>query len=309
MAVVAPVRDRAAAVAPSRVVVVGDPHGETNVGLAARWRELGLVVDVVPGYALTDDIASGAVVLGRLDVLPGLDGVVPGLYRLLRLERRGHRVLNPSFGLVAAHDKLVTARALERAGIRSPTTTHIRQGRRPSLTPPLVVKPRFGSWGRDVIRCDSRLDVARRLEDLAGRPWFIRHGAIVQELVPSAGRDIRLVVAGGAVVGAVERRSAPGEWRTNVSLGGTVHAIAPPAEAERLACAVATTLDLDLVGVDLLPSANGWTVIEANAAVDFDTRYSSPGRDLYADAAESLSLLAPVATGSRRRRTTTSEDG
>jgi len=295
MAAAARVRDGAAAVIPSRVLIVGDPRGEANVLLAARWRELGLAVEVVPGDAVTSDAATGTVVLGRLDVLPGLDGVVPGLYRLLRLERRGHCVLNRSFGLVAAHDKLVTARALARAGIPAPATTHVRRGERPSLSPPLVVKPRFGSWGRDVFRCDSNLEVARCLDDIADRPWFIRHGAIVQELVPSARRDLRIVVAGGAVVGAVERRSAAGEWRTNISLGGTVHPTVPPAEAEQLACAVAAALGLDLVGVDLLPGADGWTVIEANAAVDFDARYSLPGRDLYATAAASLSLRASAA--------------
>ena len=304
MAVAARVCDGAAAVVPSRVLVVGDPRGEGNVLLAERWRELGLRVEVVSGDTVTDDAAAGAVVLGRLDVLPGLDGVVPGLYRLLRLERRGHRVLNRSFGLVAAHDKLVTARALARARISAPATAHVRRGEQPSLAPapPVVLKPRFGSWGRDVFRCDSRLELARCLEGVADRPWFVRHGAIVQELVPSARRDLRLIVAGGTVVGAVERHSAPGEWRTNVSLGGTATPVVPPPEAAELACVVASVLGLDLVGVDLLPGADGWRVIEANAAVDFDARYSLPGpRDLYEAAVESLSLLAPAATGSRRR--------
>jgi RimK family alpha-L-glutamate ligase len=310
MAVVVPVRDGTATAVPSRVLLVGDPHGETNVGLAERWRELGLVVDVVPGDALTDGIPAATVVLGRLDVLPGLDGVVPGLYRLLHLERTGHPVLNRAFGLVAAHDKLVTARVLAHAGIPAPATMHIRLDERPRLSPPVVVKPRFGSWGRDVFRCNSRLALAHCLEVLAERPWFLRHGAIVQELVPSSRRDLRLVVAGDAVVGAVERRAAPGEWRTNISLGGTLHPVVPPPGTEELARAVAAALGLDLVGVDLLPGANGWRVIEANAAVDFDARYSVPGdRDVYEVAAESLSLLAPAAARSRRRWTTTSDDG
>lgn len=293
----------------TRVLLVGDPAGEANVLLANGWRELGLAVEVVAGDEIPGTTTAD-VVLGRLDVLPSLDGVSPGLFRLLRLERRGAHVLNGPFGLLAAHDKLLTARALARAALPAPATSHLRPGYRPSLAPPLVLKPRFGSWGRDVFRCDSPGAVARCLAEVADRPWFLRHGAVVQELVPSAGRDLRVVVAGGSVVGAVERHAAAGEWRTNISLGGSMHPLMPPADAARLAVAVAAALDLDVCGVDLLPVGGGWIVIEANAAADFDTRYSLPGQDLYVAAAASLGLIrAPVDTATAVGRTTTSEDG
>ncbi|HSL66372.1 MAG TPA: hypothetical protein VK874_17085, partial [Gaiellaceae bacterium] len=48
----------------------------------------------------------------------------------------------------------------------------------------------------------------------------------------------------------------------------------------------------DLVGIDLLPVDGGWTVLELNAAVDFDARYDLPGRSVYTDAAEALGLVA-----------------
>lgn len=293
----APDRGGVAAGRATRVLLVGDPAGETNVLLANRWRDLGLAVEVVAGDEIPGTTTAD-VVLGRLDVLPSLDGVSPGLFRLLRLERRGAHLLNGPFGLLAAHDKLLTARALARAALPTPATAHLRPGCRPSLPPPLVLKPRFGSWGRDVFRCDTPHAVARCLAEVADRPWFRRHGAIVQELVPSAGRDLRVIVAGGSVVGAIERRSAAGEWRTNISLGGSVHPMVPPADAARLAIAVAAALGLDLCGVDLLPvGGGGWIVVEANAAADFDARYSLPGQDVFVAAAASLGLVrAPADT-------------
>ena len=106
----APDRGGVAAGRATRVLLVGDPAGETNVLLANRWRDLGLAVEVVAGDEIPGTTTAD-VVLGRLDVLPSLDGVSPGLFRLLRIERRGAHILNGPFGLLAAHDKLLPARA------------------------------------------------------------------------------------------------------------------------------------------------------------------------------------------------------
>jgi glutathione synthase/RimK-type ligase-like ATP-grasp enzyme len=71
------------------------------------------------------------------------------------------------------------------------------------------------------------------------------------------------------------RRAAPGEWRTNVALGGKRVRVRPPEEARALALAAAAAVGGDLVGVDLLPLADGgWTVIEVNGAVEFTSAYS-----------------------------------
>jgi len=124
-------------------------------------------------------------------------------------------------------------------------------------------------------------------ELLSGRPWF-RAGAVAQEFVPPRGYDLRLVVAGGRVVGAVRRVAAPGEWRTNVALGASRAATVPPAAAIELALAAAETAGLDLVGVDLLPDGrDGYVVVELNGAVDFNREYRLLG-DPFAVAAAAL---------------------
>ncbi len=202
------------------------------------------------------------------------------------------RVVNRARALLGAHDKLRTALALEAAGLPHPRVAHVRRGGAPPpLTPPLVLKPRFGSWGKDVFRCLTEQDVSHVLEQISHERWFHRHGALAQELAPSPGRDLRVIVAAGSVVGAVERVAAPGEWRTNTSLGGSKHSCVPSADAERLAVAAAAAIGADLVGVDLLPVAGGFLVLELNGAIDFDEEYSRPGRDVYSDAAEALGLI------------------
>jgi RimK family alpha-L-glutamate ligase len=238
-------------------------------------------------------LVAGDVAVGRLDVLPGLDGIDGGLRSLGELEARGVRVLNPASALIAAHDKLVTARLLQGAGLPHPRTWCVTDGsRRPVLVGPTVVKPRFGSWGRDVFRCRSLDELEACIDEIGGRNWFRKDGAVVQELVPSAGFDLRVIVAAGVVVGAAERVARPGEWRTNVSLGGTLRAaVHLTAEARALAVAAAAALDADLIGVDLLPLSDGYTVIEMNGAVEFDGRYSLPGSNVYDEIVDALHLV------------------
>jgi [lysine-biosynthesis-protein LysW]---L-2-aminoadipate ligase len=83
-----------------------------------------------------------------------------------------------------------------------------------------------------------------------------------------------VLVAGGVVVGAVRRIAAPGEWRTNVALGAVRIPAVPPPAAATLAVAAAAAVGGDLVGIDLLPFDDGWTVLEVNGAVDFTHAYA-----------------------------------
>lgn len=272
------------------VCVLGSAMNTTNVELVRCWREHGLDATLVSQLDLERALPAEAVVVGRLDVLPTLEGVEPGLLALLWLERGGKRVLNRAGMLVAAHDKLVTARKLGRAGLPHPRTAGMRAGEPSPLEPPLVVKPRLGSWGRDVFRCRDWAELERTMAVLRDRSWFRRHGTLVQELVPSPGYDLRLVVAAGKVIAAGERVAAPGEWRTNISLGGSLRPAEPPREACALAIAAAAALDADLVGVDLVPTPSGYLVLELNGAVDFDQRYSLDNHNVYGAAARALGL-------------------
>ena len=277
------------------VAVVGWAQ-QTNEELAAAWRSLGLDAYVFSPADALARLRPGDVAIGRLDVLPTLDGVEPGLETLEELRRRRIRLLNAPEALVRAHDKLETDKALARAGLPRPRTWWVAStATAEDLEPPVVLKPRFGSWGRDVFRCLDRRELAGTLAELRGRRWFVRDGAIAQELVSGRSYDIRLVVAGSKVVGAAERVARPGEWRTNVSLGGSLRPAVPPPEACDLAIAAAGAVRCDLVGIDLIPLESGFCVLEANGAVEFDGRYSFSGEDVYLVAAEALGLPRPPA--------------
>jgi RimK family alpha-L-glutamate ligase len=268
-----------------RAAVVAHSPSRTNVALAARGWDGAPTELFSPRQALLT-LGRGDVALARIDVREDLDGVEEGLWSLERLRDAGVRVLNPPAALLCAHDKLLTARRLRRAGLPHPRTTLIEHhGELPDLDFPAVLKPRFGSWGRDILLCRDLGELEHALETFSVRPWFRRGGVLAQELIPPLGHDLRLIVARGSVVGAGKRTAARGEWRTNVALGASISPVAPPPVASDLARAAAAASGLDLVGVDLLPTGpGGFCVIELNGAVDFRPVYSFPGRDVFDDA-------------------------
>jgi RimK family alpha-L-glutamate ligase len=272
-----------------RFAVVAHTSSPTNLALAAGgWS--GVPGEVLAPREALLTLGRGDVALARLDVRHSLDGVEDGLWALERLEEAGVRVLNRPDAVVLAHDKLLTARLLRRAGLPHPRTVLIeRHSPLPDLDFPAVIKPRFGSWGQDVRLCRDADELHVVLEGLSWRLWFRATGAVAQELIPPLGHDLRLVVAGGRVVGAARRIAPPGEWRTNVALGASVVPAEPPPVAAELALAASRASGLDLVGVDLLPTGpGGFSVIELNGAVDFRPVYALGEGDVHAHAVAAL---------------------
>jgi [lysine-biosynthesis-protein LysW]---L-2-aminoadipate ligase len=271
-----------------KFAVVAHRRSATNDALVAAARAWGLDSELVDPHRALTSLEPGDVALARLDVREELDGIERGTGELEQLAAGGVEVRNPPAALVVAHDKLLTARTLRHAGLPHPHTTLISPAR-PAAVPelPLVLKPRFGSWGREVELCSTPDELDAALVRLQRRPWFREHGALAQELVEPRGWDLRIVVAGGHVVGAACRIVRTGEWRTNAALGAHVEPVQPPPLACAIAVAAARAARADLVGVDLLPTRHGFVVLELNGAVDFGPVYA-PLRDVFSDAVAAL---------------------
>jgi RimK family alpha-L-glutamate ligase len=275
--------------------VVAHRLSETNDALAGAAASLGLPATVLSPRDALRTLEPGDIALGRLDVRDELDGVERGTEELEQLAASGAVLLNPPSALVAAHDKLLTARILRRAGVPHPRTWLIAEGvLSPAPELPVVLKPRFGSWGRDVVLCPTADDLDRELEHFAQRSWFQEQGVLAQELVPPLGWDLRIVVAGGRVVGAARRVAAPGEWRTNVALGARSEPVTPPALAKTLALEAAAAIRGDLVGIDLLPLGDSFVVSEVNGAVDFKLRYALGPGNIFRNAVHELVRVAQL---------------
>ena len=277
--------------------IVAHSSTETNLALVSAWRAGECYGILNPREAL-GFLGSGDVALARLDVRRSLDGVEPGLSDLVELERRGVRILNRPEALLAGHDKLLTARLLESGCVPTPRTVFVGDDwSELSSLLPLVIKPRFGSWGADVFRVEDISTLRRLARELAGRSWLVRGGAIAQELIPSIGFDLRVLVARGAVVGAARRRASDGEWRMNVSCGAQRIAETVEPRAARLALEAVDMTCLDLAVVDIMPlPGNGFCVLEVNAAPDFGLDYNAD-QNVFLAVIEQLESAAAI--GSR----------
>ena len=277
--------------------VVAHSATKTNLALASAWRSSKSYGVLDPLEALRY-LIPGDVVLGRLDVRRTLDGVERGLSDLVELERRGVRVLNRPEALLAGHDKLLGARLLESGRVPTPWTRFLGDDWSELASRlPLVIKPRFGSWGAEVYRVDEIRELNRLAKALAGRPWLERGGAIAQELVPPIGFDLSVLVAHGAVVGAVRRRTQAGEWRTNVSCGARRIAETVEPRAARMALDAVEMTCLELAVADVMPiPGGGFCVLEVSAAPDFGPEYNSD-QDVFDAVIERLELS--VESGSR----------
>jgi len=270
------------------VGIVAHRNTDTNAALCQAWCALGIDASVVTPAQALGRLRHGDTALLRIDVLPTLDGCESGLEIAPDLRFSRVRVVNSPRALLAAHDKLWSERRLAEAGLRRPAFAHVWDARDAvPFPPPYVVKPRFGSWGREVVRCRTESELQSALRGVRGKRWFASHGALVQQLLPASGRDLRALVAGGRVVGTAARVAAPGEWRTNVALGAALVPASLDDEQRRLAVAAVQAIGGDFMAVDLLPADGGAVVLEVNGAPDFDETY---GAGVYAEAAAALGL-------------------
>ena len=90
---------------------------------------------------------------------------------------------------------------------------------------------------------------------------------LVQEYIEEAqGSDIRALVVGKSVVGAMMRTAAEGEFRANLHQGGKAVVIKLSKEEKELALHATRAVGLKIAGVDLIRSSRGPLVLEVNSS-------------------------------------------
>ena len=190
-----------------------------------------------------------------------------------QMERLGVKIFNNAKTIEAVGDKLHTHQSLAENRIPTPTTmlakfpVDIELIER-TIGFPVVVKTILGSNGSGVFLIDSD----KALKDLMALIGETNPNIqlIFQKFVSnSRGRDLRLFVVDGEVIAAMERKAKDGGFKANYSAGARVHEYIPDEKAKELAIRTAEILNIQVAGIDLLFTDDGYTICEANTYPGF----------------------------------------
>jgi ribosomal protein S6--L-glutamate ligase len=244
----------------------------------------------------------GKEVRGLSVALPRIGASVTavGLSVVRQLEAMGVPVVNGSAAIARSRDKLAALQTLAAGGVRIPRTVLARGGGDVKELVaqvgglPAILKLIQGTQGVGVMIAHSEAEVTSILSTL----WDLGQEILLQEFVAEAqGRDVRALVVGDRVAGAMRREARKGEFRSNLHRGGFGKAAQLSHEVEEAAVRAARVLGLDVAGVDLLESAAGPKVMELNSSPGFEGLERATGLDI---AGEIIAQAAVKAEGARR---------
>jgi ribosomal protein S6--L-glutamate ligase len=181
----------------------------------------------------------------------------PGLSLLEAAEAAGIPTINNARSIRLVRDKAVAIAVARAHGLPVPPTYFVAHPRLLTLIPPedypLVVKPSSGSACRDIYRVHRPADLASlALPD--GAHAFL----LAQRYVDNPGFDIKLYVTGTQVYAV--RKKSPLHPGVHVTEG----LIPLTPELRQLALNVGELFGLDLYGVDVVQTAEGWVGVDIN---------------------------------------------
>jgi len=201
------------------------------------------------------------------------------------LEGLGARVVNCLNTGLLAGNKLFTHMLLQKAGIPTPEATMAfsKESAMESLEKngfPRIIKPTVGSWGRMVSKLND-VDSAEGVIESRESMHPVYQMYFLEEFVQRPPRDIRAIVIGDTVAGAIYRVSNDSNWKTNTHLGGSAEVCEVSNELEDICIKAKNTVQGEIVGVDLMESNDkGLVVHEINNTTEFRNVVKVTGVDI-----------------------------
>lgn len=206
-----------------------------------------------------------------------------------------------SLAVVRASDKLRSMQLLARSGIGIPKTVFARRAADVGDIleivggAPVVVKLLEGTQGIGVVLAETKTAARSVVEAFYG----LGANILVQEYIEEAeGQDIRILVIGNHVAGAMMRKSFEGDFRSNLHRGGKSYPIELTQKERNIAIKATKTLGLNIAGVDIVRSKRGPLVIEVNPSPGIEGIEKQTGNDI---AGEIIDFIIEKSSGKRKK--------
>lgn len=183
---------------------------------------------------------------------------------LENLESAGVYVQNSLDGYQVASSKFYTVQQASRIGVPVPDSSM-------SIMPekcheialhmgfPVVLKLLQGFGGKGVMLVKSEEELKPILDTLKVFDEFLS----IQKFIPNARTDVRGLVIGDEVIG-IRRKGAKGEWRANVSTGGSAEIVELDDNTKEISLKTAELFGMEISAVDFIETAEEPRLIEIN---------------------------------------------
>ena len=200
-----------------------------------------------------------------------------------QFELMGALSANSSASISRSRDKLRALQLIGNSGVEMPVTGYVHLSRDIESVlmtvgkPPYVIKLLEGTQGRGVVLTETMEAAVSAIETMKK----IDANILIQEFISEAnGEDIRAIVVGDKVVASMKRKAKPGEFRSNVHLGGSVEGYKLTENEEKSAIKAAKVLGLSVAGVDLIQSQRGPLILEVNSSPGLEGIERASGIDV-----------------------------
>jgi ribosomal protein S6--L-glutamate ligase len=261
--------------------------------LVEAGEQRGWEIRVIDYLKCSIEIQKGELKINYMgEELPVPDAIIPrigasrtfyGTAMVRHFEIMGAFSTSGNLAIARSRDKLRSLQVLSKKGVDMPKTVFASNKSSAkdvielSGGAPLVLKILEGTQGVGVVLLDSEKAAKSVLDAFYGMDVNL----LVQEFIEEAGgADIRALVVGGKVVGAMKRQGAEGDFRSNLHQGGSATAHKLTRKEKATALAAAKAMGLGVCGVDMIPSKRGPLVMEVNSSPGLEGIEKSTGIDI-----------------------------
>ncbi|NVJ53240.1 MAG: 30S ribosomal protein S6--L-glutamate ligase [Campylobacteraceae bacterium] len=282
--------------------------------LVEAGEKKGWEIKVIDYLKCTIEIIKGELLINYLGKkLPVPDAIIPrigasrtfyGTAMVRHFEMMDVFSTSGNLAIARSRDKLRSLQVLSKNGVDMPRTVFASNKSSAkdvialSGGAPLVLKILEGTQGVGVVLLDSEKAAKSVLDAFYGMDVNL----LVQEFIEEAGgADIRALVVGGEVVGAMKRQGAEGDFRSNLHQGGSATSYKLNRKEKSTALAAAKAMGLGVCGVDMIPSSRGPLVMEVNSSPGLEGIEKSTQIDIAGKIMDYIEKNVPT-PGDKKRR-------